>query len=41
MKRWDRRGRTWAGNREVHFLWESPVMALVMLVALALVMAVL
>ena len=40
MKRWNRRGRYW-NNREVHFLWESPVMALALLVLLAFVMAVL
>jgi hypothetical protein len=41
MRRWDSRGRSWGGNREVHFFWESPLMALVLLASLAMVMAVL
>jgi hypothetical protein len=40
MKRWDKRGRSW-NNPEVHFWWESPFTAAVLLGVLALVMALL
>lgn len=33
--------RSWRGNKEVHFFWESPLMALALLGSLAMVMAVL
>lgn len=36
----NQRGRYW-NNREVHFFWESPLMALALLASLAMVMAVL
>jgi hypothetical protein len=29
--------RTWGGNTEVHFWWESPVTAFLLIVALAFV----
>jgi hypothetical protein len=40
VKRWDRTGRHW-NNREVHFFWESPLAALLMIVILACIMAIL
>lgn len=40
MSKWDRRGRFW-NNDEVHFWWESPALAGLLLVVLAFVMAVL
>jgi hypothetical protein len=40
VKRWDRRGRYWNSDT-VHFWWESPATAGLLLVVLAFVMAVL
>lgn len=40
MKRWDTRGRSW-NNPEVHFWWESPVTAFLLVIVLAFVVAVL
>ena len=39
VKRWDRRGRSW-NNDEVHFFWDSPVAAMLLLAVLAFIMAV-
>jgi hypothetical protein len=40
MKRWDSRGRHWNSDT-VHFWWESPLTAIILLGVYALVMAVL
>jgi hypothetical protein len=40
VKRWDHRGRSW-NNPEVHFWWDSPFTAAILLLVLAFVVAVL
>jgi len=40
MKRWNSRGRSW-NNPEVHFWWESPFTAGIMLIILMFVTALL
>lgn len=40
MKRWDSRGRRW-DNDEVHFWYESPFTAGILIIVLAFVVAVL